>query len=380
MNTTSSGSHHLATRPSRNSRTSSLVSVSPGLHHHARQRPLGPLGVLDADDGGLGHLGVGHDLVLELDRADPLARPTSPRPWCGRRCACSPRRRPGGDVAGLEPAVGGERLGRAGVVVVGRGDPRAARPGARRGSSPSHGTGSRPTSGSTTRSSTPRSGRPMVARRSASSSSDRSASVDLMLADGGHRAGLGHAPGLEDRAARSAPGRPPTAPWAPPSRRTGWPAGDEVSRPFSSGEHAHPDGGDAGGHGDPLLSMRSARALGERSGPGMIRSAPVATPAWARPQALAWNIGTTGQDPVATRRTPMLSAPVAAKVCSHAGAVAVHDALGVARGAARVAHRRRPVLVGDVELDGLEPRPAASRSRAARADPASGAGRPARRP
>src|SRR6185436_19751505 len=32
----------------------------------ARQRPLGPFRVSYADHGGLGHVGVGHDLVLEL--------------------------------------------------------------------------------------------------------------------------------------------------------------------------------------------------------------------------------------------------------------------------------------------------------------------------
>src|SRR5690606_35565461 len=37
------------------------------LEDDAGQRALLPLRVLDADDGGLGHLGVAHDLVLELD-------------------------------------------------------------------------------------------------------------------------------------------------------------------------------------------------------------------------------------------------------------------------------------------------------------------------
>ena len=49
------------------------MSSSPGLHHDAGQRPLGPLRVGDADDRRLGDLRVAHDLVLELDRADPLA-------------------------------------------------------------------------------------------------------------------------------------------------------------------------------------------------------------------------------------------------------------------------------------------------------------------
>jgi hypothetical protein len=44
-----------------------------------------------------------------------------------------------------------------------------------------------------------------------------------------------------------------------------------------------------------------------------MRVAPVATPAWARPQALAWNIGTTGR---MTSRSlmPSVSAIIAPKV------------------------------------------------------------------
>src|SRR3546814_12853251 len=42
-------------------------------HHHAGQRSLGPLGVGHPDHGGLGDLRVAHQLVLEVDRADPLA-------------------------------------------------------------------------------------------------------------------------------------------------------------------------------------------------------------------------------------------------------------------------------------------------------------------
>ena len=73
MNTQPSGSHHLATLGRSQSISSSAVRVGAGLEHHARQRPLLPSLVGDADDRRLGHLGVGHDLVLQLDRADPLA-------------------------------------------------------------------------------------------------------------------------------------------------------------------------------------------------------------------------------------------------------------------------------------------------------------------
>ena len=90
---------------------------------------------------------------------------------------------------------------------------------------------------------------------------------------------------------------------------------DEVSRPFSSGSTPMKMVGTPAGTVTRSSTMRSASALGERSGPGMISVAPVATPAWARPQALAWNIGTTGSTR-SDSRMPMLSAPVAAKVCS----------------------------------------------------------------
>ena len=60
-------------------------------------------------------------------------------------------------------------------------------------------------------------------------------------------------------------------------------------------------------------SMRSASAVGDRSDPGMTRVAPVATPAWASPHALAWNIGTTGR--ITSRsQTPRVSAIIAPKV------------------------------------------------------------------
>src|SRR5688500_2162110 len=50
-----------------------LRQLLPRLHDDARERALAPLRVVDADHGGLLDLWVGHDLVLELGRADPLA-------------------------------------------------------------------------------------------------------------------------------------------------------------------------------------------------------------------------------------------------------------------------------------------------------------------
>ena len=46
----------------------------------------------------------------------------------------------------------------------------------------------------------------------------------------------------------------------------------------------------------------------------MTSVAPVATAAWARPQALAWNIGTTGRM-TSLSRAPRLSAVIAPIVC-----------------------------------------------------------------
>ena len=42
-------------------------------------------------------------------------------------------------------------------------------------------------------------------------------------------------------------------------------------------------------------SSRSSRAAGARSGPGITSDAPAIIAACPRPQALAWNIGTTGR-------------------------------------------------------------------------------------
>ena len=58
-------------------------------------------------------------------------------------------------------------------------------------------------------------------------------------------------------------------------------------------------------------SMRAASEGAERSGPGITRLAPAATAAWASPQALAWNIGTTGRirSGSATPRPPAAMAP-----------------------------------------------------------------------
>ena len=49
--------------------------------------------------------------------------------------------------------------------------------------------------------------------------------------------------------------------------------------------------------------------------PGMARFAPAITAAWQRPQALAWNIGTTGST-TSRSETASVSASIAAIECS----------------------------------------------------------------
>ena len=68
-----------------------------------------------------------------------------------------------------------------------------------------------------------------------------------------------------------------------------------VSRPCSSGRTPIQIVGTPAATVTRSDAMRSATAPGERSGPGMTNEAPAATAAWARPHALAWNIGTTGR-------------------------------------------------------------------------------------
>ena len=125
----------------------------------------------------------------------------------------------------------------------------------------------------------------------------------------------------------------------------------DVSRPSSSGSTPIQMVGTPAASGDPLgLDERRQALRATGRGPGMTRSAPQATAAWARPQALAWNMGTTGS----TRSSSVGPSPPDGQHAvgvQERRAVRVDDALGVARGAARVAHRRGLVLVADVEGD-----------------------------
>ena len=169
MNSTSSGSCHLATRGARKSRIVLLGQLGAGLEHDAGQRALRPLRVGHADDRRLADLRVGHQLVLQLDRRDPLAAGLDQVLGAvdeADAAALVHRRH----VAGAQPAVVGEAVAGPRVVVVGRRDPRCRGTAARRSPSPSCGTGSS-VSGSTTRHSTPNAPRPTPVRRSACSSS-----------------------------------------------------------------------------------------------------------------------------------------------------------------------------------------------------------------
>ena len=62
------------------------------------------------------------------------------------------------------------------------------------------------------------------------------------------------------------------------------------------------------------LSISSAIACGCIFGPGIARFAPAITAAWQRPQALAWNIGTTGMI-VSRSETAAASATIAPIEC-----------------------------------------------------------------
>ena len=243
---------------------SCVVSSAPCARARRTPAAARPTWRRDADDGGLLDLRVGHQLVLQLDRRDPLAArldevlgavdEAHPAPLVDRR-----------HVAGAQPAVVGEALAGPRVVVVRRRDPVAAalQLAARR---------RRPTA----RASCCRARRPALdaegrrarppARSSACSSLRQQQLVAVEPADRRDRARLGHPPRLQDRQAELLAVAPPTAPSARPSHRTGWPAGCDVSRPFSARQHLHPDRRHAGGDGDPLVDDE----VGDRR-PGQVR-------------------------------------------------------------------------------------------------------------
>ena len=158
-----------------------------------RQRALAPPLVGHADDAGLEHRRVGHQRVLQLDRADPLA--------AGLDDVLGP-------VGQREEAVGGERADVAGAqpAVVGTSPGRARR---RRGSAPViHGprTSSSPTdlpsagmtspSGPTIRAST--AGRHPALACSGSAHASSPLDAGRWPGDRAQRRHLGHPPGVDD--------------------------------------------------------------------------------------------------------------------------------------------------------------------------------------
>ena len=63
-------------------------------------------------------------------------------------------------------------------------------------------------------------------------------------------------------------------------------------------------------------SISPIRVAGDRSGPGITNDAPARNAAYGRPQAFAWNIGTTGRTRSASRRENV-EVVSAAFECSH---------------------------------------------------------------
>ena len=212
-----------------------------------------------------------------------------------------------------QPSLG-EALAGPLVVVVAGGDPRARGPAARRVDSPSHGSSSlgvglddaeldaRPT------------GRPCAARSVG----------QLVLRQVGHACVLirptvptgwsRSCPRPAGSAGRSARGRPPTAPWAPPSRRTGWPAATRCRGPPARGSTPIQMVGTPAATVTCSSSMRSRRwPPGDRSGPGITRSAPGSHRGVGQAPGVGVEHGHDRQDRRRLSRTPRLSAVMRAE-------------------------------------------------------------------
>ncbi len=89
---------------------------------------------------------------------------------------------------------------------------------------------------------------------------------------------------------------------------------DDVSRPSSSGSTPIQMVGTPAATVTASSSISAANDGGDRSAPGITSEAPAAIAAWARPHALAWNIGTTGRIR-SDSRTPRPPATMAPSVC-----------------------------------------------------------------
>ena len=177
------------------------------------------------------------------------------------------------------------------------------------------------------------------------------------------------------RRRRSRRGRRAPAPPAPPSRRSPPASASSACAPVGAQvlQQHLPDRRHGGREGD---ASRSPAARGPRRRPA---SGP-ASPAWqptaghekARPQALAWNIGTTGSTMSRHRQAHHVGLQRDQRV-QEVGAVRVEHALGIAGGAGGVAEAAGGVLV-EAAPDAVRavlPR-SGSRSRARRRRPTLG--------
>ena len=291
MNAQASGSCHLANDSPRCSRSSLGRRRGALAEDDGGQRALLPLLVGDADDRRLDDVGVAHQGVLEVDRGDPLAAGLDDvlGPVGERDVA---QRVEGADVAGAQPAVVellGHLAGRRGRSSWR--SPTARAPRARRPTRRPRGGRSR----RRRRSGPPRRtaagpgcrGRPTrrrPRRRSGPGRPRRPATSRSCPTPGGCRA-------------RAAPGAPAAATPVRPTRRTGSAAGSRASRRGArrgrrTSFHTVGTAPETVGR-LAWMNRTSGSACSQRS--GMHSDAPVISAAYARPQALAWNIGTIGR-------------------------------------------------------------------------------------
>ena len=251
------------------------------------------------------------------------------------------------DVAGAQPAVVGEALAGPRVVVVRRRDPRpAALQLAARLAVTRHWCG-RP--GLDDPALDAERDAPHAGSQVGLLGLGQVALVGVEAAHRRHRARLGHPPRLQDRqpellsvrlrqrlrhrrsAARDGP------------QRGGVP-------PLEVGQHLHPDRRHAGRNGHPLLDDEVGDRRSRQVGSWHHEVGAAGHAGVGEPPRVGMEHRHDRQDAVGLAGAERVGRHRAHRVQERA-AVAVHDALGVAGGAARVAHARRLVLVVDAELD-----------------------------
>ena len=216
----------------------------------------------------------------------------------------------------------------------------------------------------TMRSSTPAMTRPAFVRQSRSSSANWRGG----RRDRADRAGLGHAPALDHADAEAALERLHQRPGRRGAARGDEPQAREVHLGMGLAvlQDVVPDGRHPGADASDRsawISRHSGSAWTNRS--GMTMSAPDIQAEYGMPHALAWNIGTIDQRPVAVGERQRRGQARAEGV-QEGGAVAVHDALGVAGRAARVTHRGCAALVEHGPLEAGPTRRRAGRRSAGR--------------